>query len=192
MNKTITVYCASSEKIDQKYFNLADNVGRLLAEHSFDIIYGGGRVGMMGRVADAAKKANGIVKGVIPDFMISLELAHEGLDELHVVEDMHKRQFKMMTDTDYILVLPGGCGTILEFIEAITWKRLGLIHKPVIILNIDGYYDELLAMLEKTISSRFMPPAMRCAWIEAKSVEKAMEIFNKGFDESESDRKIQY
>ena len=153
---SVCVYSASSTKIDAVYFQAADTLGRLLAEHRIRLINGAGSIGLMRSVADAVLKNGGEVTGVIPRFMVEQNWHHTGLTELIEVESMHERKRKMADLSDGIIALPGGCGTLEELLEIITWKQLGLYLNPIVILNINGFFDPLLEMLEKAIDENFM------------------------------------
>ena len=133
INNRVCVFCASSSDVDPFYLDEAERLGKELAESGREIIYGGGNIGLMGRLADGSLKNGGYVIGVIPTFLDSLELGHTGCQELIQVEDMHTREKRMITDSDCIVTLPGGCGTFEELLQAVTWKRLGLIISPIII-----------------------------------------------------------
>jgi len=136
-----------------------------------EIVYGGGSTGLMGKLADGAIAEKGHVIGIIPQFMQNLEWGHKGISILEEVEDMHTRKFLMMKKSDGIVALPGGCGTLEELLEAITWKRLGLAHQPIVIANIDGFYDDLIAMLNKTVNEQFMRKEHLKMWHVVHSVE---------------------
>ncbi len=177
--KKVAVYCASSQKIDNLYLEEAARLGKLLSEKDFGIVYGGGKVGLMGTVADAAMKAGGHVSGVIPEFMINLELAHKSISELNIVEDMHTRQKMMLEKSDYIIALPGGSGTFMEFFEAVSWKRLGLIVSPIILLNINGYYDNMIAMLNRAVDDKFMAGDYSRLWNVFSSVSEAVDFLTE-------------
>ena len=152
---SVCVYSASSTKIDAVYFQAADTLGYLLAEHRIRLINGAGSIGLMRSVADAVLKNGGEVTGVIPRFMVEQNWHHTGLTELIEVESMHERKRKMADLSDGIIALPGGCGTLEELLEIITWKQLGLYLNPIVILNINGFFDPLLEMLEKAIDDGF-------------------------------------
>ena len=152
---SVCVYSASSTKIDAVYFQAADTLGRLLAEHRIRLINGAGSIGLMRSMADAVLKNGGEVTGVIPRFMVEQNWHHTGLTELIEVESMHERKRKMADLSDGIIALPGGCGTLEELLEIITWKQLGLYLNPIVILNINGFFDPLLEMLEKAIDENF-------------------------------------
>lgn len=137
---SVCVYSASSTKIDAVYFQAADTLGYLLAEHRIRLINGAGSIGLMCSVADAVLKNGGEVTGVIPRFMVEQNWHHTGLTELIEVESMHERKRKMADLSDGIIALPGGCGTLEELLEIITWKQLGLYLNPIVILNINGFF----------------------------------------------------
>lgn len=152
----VCVYCASSTKIDPKYFDATRIIANQLVDHNIKVIYGGGSVGLMGTLADTILERDGAIKGIIPEFMKNVEWDHKGVSEMEIVNTMHERKNNFLINTDAIITLPGGCGTFEELLEAITLKRLGIIAIPIIIVNIDGYYDPLLEMLNKAISEQFM------------------------------------
>ena len=141
---SVCVYSASSTKIDAVYFQAAETLGRLLAEHRIRLINGAGSIGLMCSVADAVLKNGGEVTGVIPRFMVEQNWHHTGLTELIEVGSMHERKQKMANLSDGIIALPGGCGTLEELLEIITWKQLGLYLNPIIILNTNRFFDPLL------------------------------------------------
>ena len=153
---SICVFCSASSKVAREYQNLAVEVGAYIARNSCRTVYGGSRAGLMGLVADSALKHGGEVAGVIPDFLIKNEIAHDQLTELYVTKTMHERQMKMAELADIFLVLPGGLGTMAEFFEVITWKVLGIHSKPVYVLNAHGYWDEMLDMIKKAQNENFM------------------------------------
>ncbi len=156
MITSLTVYAASSMQVSQLYFDAAQRMGRILADNNIRLVYGAGKVGLMGAIADAVLQNNGCVTGVIPQFMVEQGWCHQGLDELVVVDSMHERKARICELGDAMLALPGGLGTFEELLECLTWKQLGLHTKPVVILNTDGYYDDLLLCFRKMVSERFM------------------------------------
>lgn len=174
--RTVCVYCASSDQCRPIFLESAFKLGGLLAKEQIDIVYGGGSTGLMGRLADGAIAGNGHVRGIIPQFMQNLEWGHKGITILEEVEDMHTRKFLMMRKSDGIVALPGGCGTLEELLEAITWKRLGLAHQPIVIVNIDGFYDPLIAMLQSTVDEQFMRPEHLNMWHVVNTVEEVLPI----------------
>lgn len=152
----ITVFCGSSYGKNEVYKTTAYELGKRLAENGINLIYGGASVGLMGTVADGALQNGGRAIGVLPRFLSDRELAHKDLTELIVVETMHERKYRMSELCDGVIAMPGGFGTIEELFEMLTWAQLGLHHKPVGILNIDGFYDELLMFVETMIEKGFL------------------------------------
>lgn len=178
MNKiaSVCVYSASSTKIDPVYFDTAHKLGTLLGQQHIRLINGAGNMGLMSAVSDAALAAGGEVTGVIPRFMVEQGWHHTGLTRLVEVESMHERK-KMMADlSDAVIALPGGCGTLEELLEIITWKQLGLYLNPVVILNVRGYFDPLLAMLQRAVEENFMRTQHGSIWHVAKTVQEAVEL----------------
>ncbi|KOP38458.1 TIGR00730 family Rossman fold protein [Flavobacterium sp. WLB] len=146
--KKITVFCGSSFGTEEIYKEQAELLGKTLAKQNIGLVYGGANVGLMGAVADGALSENGTVIGVLPNFLRSKEIAHKGLTELILVESMHERKTKMNDLCDGVIALPGGFGTLEELFEMLTWAQLGLHKKPIAILNINGFYDSLLELLQ--------------------------------------------
>lgn len=178
MNKiaSVCVYSASSTKIDPVYFDTAYELGTLLGQQHIRLINGAGNMGLMSAVSDAALAAGGEVTGVILRFMVEQGWHHTGLTRLVEVESMHERK-KMMADlSDAVIALPGGCGTLEELLEIITWKQLGLYLNPVVILNVKGYFDPLLAMLQRAVEENFMRTQHGSIWHVAKTVREAVEL----------------
>lgn len=157
--KRIAVYCGSASPADTRYVALAADVGRQLAERGIGVVYGGGRLGLMGAVADAAMAAGGEVIGVIPEALVGAEVAHTGLTRLEVVPGMHARKQAFVDLSDGFLTLPGGVGTMDELWEAISWAQLGYHAKPVGVLNAFGFYDHLLAFNRHMIETGFIRQA---------------------------------
>ncbi|WP_404421130.1 TIGR00730 family Rossman fold protein [Nibricoccus sp. IMCC34717] len=153
--KTLCVYCASSDRIDPAYHRLAAETGAALASAGWGLVYGGGNTGMMGAVAREAKANGARVTGVIPQFMIARELAYKGADELITVETMRERRRVMEERADAFLALPGGWGTLEELIEILVLRQLDKLHKPVVILNHEGFYDDLLRFFRRMVAERF-------------------------------------
>jgi uncharacterized protein (TIGR00730 family) len=162
--RSVCVYCASSRACDEAFHDVARALGRLLATAGCTVIYGGGRSGSMGALADAALAAGGRIVGVIPRFMVDLEWGHDDLTELHVVEDMRTRKHEMLTRATAVVALAGGTGTLEELFEAITLKRLGLFLGPIVIVNTRGYYDALLAQLSTAVAERFIDARHEAMW----------------------------
>ena len=153
---SVCVYCASATDVAQPYREAAVALGRTLGGQGIDTVYGGGRNGLMGLVADAALAAGGRVVGIIPQSIAALEVGHTELSELVTVETMHQRKLMMAERADAFVVLPGGLGTLDEAMEMLAWKQLGLHDKPMVILNIGGYWDPLLAMLTRAAAENFI------------------------------------
>ncbi|MBG8555698.1 LOG family protein [Hymenobacter guriensis] len=154
--KSIAVYCGANSGSNELFTQQALLMGRTLAERGQTLVYGGGRVGLMGAVADGALRHGGRVIGVIPDFLADKELAHLGLTELHVVKSMHERKLKMAELAEGFVAMPGGFGTLEELFEVLTWGQLGLHRKPVAVLNVAGYYDHLLRALDHMASEELL------------------------------------
>ena len=186
----VCVYCASSRQADDEYYLAATDLGRVFANRDIAITYGGGSVGLMGTIADAAIAAGGRVIGVLPEFMHELEWGHGSLTELVVVPDMHERKRRMIRDVDAIVALPGGCGTLEELLEAITWKRLGLHGKPIVLLNTRDFYAPLVEMLERTIAERFMRPEHAQMWTAVDTVDEVLPAIENAPPWHEAAREI--
>jgi uncharacterized protein (TIGR00730 family) len=173
-SKRICVYCASSVSCDQKYFDAGRQLGEALARMNITLVYGGAQQGVMGAVADGALSAQGKVIGWIPTFM-KTETLHPGLTEVHEVETIHLRKHGMMMNSDGLIALPGGTGTLEELMEAITWKRLELINIPIFIVNLDGFYDPLLALFENMFKERFISRSVEKYWVVVKTIDELIE-----------------
>jgi uncharacterized protein (TIGR00730 family) len=156
MEKTICVYCASSQRCDAVYHAAAHRVGEVLVEHGYSIVYGGGAKGSMGAVADGALARGGKVRGILPRFMQDLEWGHPKLTELNIVEDLRVRKHLMLSQSHGLVALPGGCGTLEELFEALTLKRLGLYLHPIVLLNTRNYFAPLIELLRHAVAERFM------------------------------------
>lgn len=172
--KRICVYCASSDQCDKKYLDAGRQLGEALARLKVTVVYGGAHKGVMGALADGALNAQGKVIGWIPKFMTT-EILHPGLTEVNEVESMHIRKHGMMTNSEGLIALPGGTGTLEELAEAITWKRLQLINIPIFIVNLDGFYDPLLNLFENMFNERFMDREHDQHWIVVRSIDEVIE-----------------
>lgn len=177
--QSVCVYSASSTKIKEEYFQAARELGHLLARRHMRLVNGAGCLGLMCACADACLEQGGQVTGVIPRFMIEQGWHHTGLTELIITEDMHTRKQTMARLADAAIALPGGCGTLEELLEVITWKQLGLYLKPIVILNTEGYYDPLLQMLEKAVDEHFMRPEHQAIWHVANTPEEALDLLER-------------
>lgn len=173
---SVCVYCASSTKIAPVYFEAAATLGRLLGQRRLRLINGAGSIGLMRAVADATLQHGGTATGVIPRFMIEQGWHHSGLTELLEVDSMHERKQLMANLSDAVIALPGGCGTLEELLEIITWKQLGLYLNPIVILNVNHYFDPLLAMFERGVDEMFMRPEHFGMWAVAETPEQAVEL----------------
>lgn len=186
MISKVSVFCASSHKVDQKYFEVAERLAKVLVKNNITIVYGGGAVGLMGRLADVAMQNNGKVIGFIPRFMLDVEWGHKNITELIEVEDMHERKKRLIEDIDAIVILPGGSGTLEETMEVITLKRLGKFTKPIIFINTDGFYDSLFQLFDKMILERFMREEHRQMWVSINQPEELIHAIKSApvWDES--------
>lgn len=162
--RSVCVYCASSQQARPSFVAAATALGREFADRGWETVYGGGRSGLMGALAEGALGAGGRVHGIIPEFMKVREWAHDGVSFLETVPDMHTRKRRMVECADAIVALPGGCGTLEELLEAITWKRLGIHGKPIVIANLEGFYDPLVQQLELCITERMMHARHGTMW----------------------------
>mgnify|MGYP005611266091 FL=1 len=172
----ISVYCASSSKIDSSYMAEARKVGRLLAQAGITLVNGAGNMGLMQASTDGCIEAGGKAIGIIPTFMVKEGWCHQGMTEIIETADMHVRQQKMSEMGDAAIVLPGGCGTLAELFELVTWKQLGLYLKPIVILNTNGYYDALLAQMERSADECFMRKEHLQIWRLAQTAEEAVQL----------------
>ena len=167
--KRICVFAGSSRGAREEYASAAQQLARELVAQGYEVVYGGGKVGMMGVMADAALGAGGKVIGVIPKALLAKEIAHSGLTELRVVDSMHTRKAMMAELSVGFIALPGGLGTMEELFEVLTWSQLGLHAKPCGLLNVSGYFDPLLAFLDSTVSERFVKSEHRALVITSTS-----------------------
>lgn len=168
--QSIVVYCGSNFGNKPVYSETAYQLGEELAKRGIKLIYGGGNMGLMGRVSDGAMDNNGHATGIIPNFLAQLEVANKTLTELHFVETMHERKAKMVSLSDGVIALPGGFGTLDELFEILTWSQLKIFGGPIGLLNINGFYDHLLSYLDKTVEEGFLHPENRSLLIVADNV----------------------
>lgn len=180
MIKTVCVYCASSNQLDDVYIRDAEKLGSLLGQKNIKIINGAGNMGLMRVVSDASLSSGGFVTGIIPRFMVENEWCHRNLTELIRTETMHERKEMMARMSDVAIALPGGCGTFEELLEIITWKQLGLYQKPVIILNTNNYYTPLLDLFRHAVDEKFMREEHLQLWHVAETPEEVMKIIDRG------------
>lgn len=174
MVRNVAVYAASSTQVDEAFFEAARALGRELAAHGITLINGAGNMGLMQASADACMQAGGEAVGIIPRFMIEQNWHHTGMTRLIETPDMHSRKQAMAQMSDGCVALPGGCGTLEELLEVITWKQLGLYLNPIVILNVKGYYDPLIAMLEQAAEHHFMRKEHLKIWSVAQTAEEAV------------------
>lgn len=173
--KSITVFCGSSFGSDELYKEQATLLGQTLAKQNIQLIYGGANVGLMGAVADGVLQEGGKAIGVLPHFLQSKEIAHQDLTELILVETMHERKTKMNDLCDGVIVLPGGYGTLEEFFEMITWAQLGLHKKPIAILNINGFYDDLIKLVQTMVDKGFLKQINQEMLLVSDSIDELLE-----------------
>lgn len=174
--KSICVYCASSSKVDACYSEAAHTLGTLIGRNGHSLITGGGNQGLMRSIEDGTLASGGKAIGVIPQFMVDEGWHYPALSELRITKDMHERKQTMAKLSDAVIALPGGCGTMEELCEIITWKQLGLYFNPVVILNINGYYDHLIKQLEHAIEEHFMGKIHGALWQVATTPAEALQI----------------
>lgn len=175
----VCVFCGSNRGIRTEYAAAAERLGRLLAEGGVTLVYGGGRVGLMGVLADAVLAGRGQVIGVIPRALDTIELAHAGLSEMHVVQTMHERKALMADLADGFIALPGGLGTFDETFEIVTWAQLGIHRKPCGLLNVGGYFDKLIAFLDHTVEEQFIKAEHRDLVLIETDPERLLERMSR-------------
>lgn len=172
----ITVYAASSGQVDPCYQEAAAELGRIMARRHHTLVNGAGRTGLMAATANALLAEGGRAIGIIPQFMIDQQWQHTGMTQLIVTPDMHERKERMAQTGDACIACPGGVGTLEELLEIITWKQLGLYLKPIVILNVNGYFDPLLQQLERCVEGHFMRPQHRGCWCVASDAAHAVRL----------------
>ena len=173
--KSIAVFCASSEGNDEKIYTESYRLGKVLAQKNIQLIFGGSKLGLMGQVAAGALQNGGEVIGVIPDFLKTKEVVHTGLTELITTKDMHERKLKMHELSDGFIALPGGFGTFEELFEIVTWGQLGLHQNPIGLLNINGFYDDLIAMLKTMVRKGLLRKENFDLLLIAENIEELLE-----------------
>lgn len=176
MSKKICVYCSSSDTIDQKYFVVAEKLGEALAKQGATLVYGGGNVGLMGKIALSVQACGGKVIGIIPKRLVEREVAYRSCDELIITKTMRERKALMDEKSDAFITLPGGFGTLDEVMEAITIRQLGFHQKPIVFLNTDGFYNHLLTFFEQLYIQGFAGRQMTKHYQVALSVEEAVQF----------------
>lgn len=188
--KGVAVYCASSSLIDPLYVNAARELGEAIAREGYDVVCGGGRAGLMAAVIEGALEAGGEAIGVLPAFMIERGWHHPRASRVIETDSMHSRKQTMASLSRAAIALPGGCGTFEELLEIITWRQLGLFSGHVIIYNVNGYYDPLIAMLNRSVEQHFMNPDHARLWNVVTSAEQALAIVRQSVVEREFTQKI--
>lgn len=173
--RALCVYCGASERGDPRHLAAATALGRAAAARKVGIVFGGGHVGLMGAVADGALAAGGRVTGIIPKILVARESGHRGVTEMIVVDSMHTRKQRMFELSDAFCILPGGLGTLDEAFEIITWKQLGLHDKPVVLLNLDGYWDPLVDLLDHLVAARYARPRHTRLWQVVTGIEDVFD-----------------
>jgi len=184
--KRLAVYCGSAMGSDPHFADIARTLGHRMAERGIGLVYGGGRLGLMGVVADAVMEAGGEAHGVIPQALVDLEVAHTGLTELHFVANMHERKAKMTDLCDAFVAIPGGIGTLDELFEAWSWNALGYHAKPFALLNVDGFWDGMISFLDHVTASGFMSPARRGQLLVAESIDQAIDMLTAAIGKAEA------
>ncbi|HVZ01962.1 MAG TPA: TIGR00730 family Rossman fold protein [Dongiaceae bacterium] len=177
--KSLCVYCGSARGASPRYVAAARELGESMAERGIRLVYGGARIGMMGEVADAVMKNGGEVVGVIPEHLQSTEVGHSGITELKVVESMHVRKKLMFDLSDAFAVLPGGFGTLDELFEIITWRMLSLHAKPIVVINVDGYWDPFQALVDHMIDKGFARESTRQYFSVVNSVGRVFDLLEE-------------
>jgi uncharacterized protein (TIGR00730 family) len=176
--RSVCVFCGSSTGSNAAYTEAARSLGRTLAEADIRLVFGGGHVGLMGEVSNAALAAGGDVIGVIPKFLVERELAHEGLSDLRIVGSMHERKALMSDLSEAFIALPGGAGTLEEFSEVLTWAQLGEHQKPCGLLNVAGYYDPLLTVFDRMVEAGFLSESNRALLLVESKAERLLRRFD--------------
>lgn len=174
--KNVCVFCGGSNGVDEKYIQAARDTGRLIAGENWGVVYGGGRAGLMGVVADHALQAGGRVVGIIPRHLQEREIAHMNLTELHLTDTMHERQLRMAELSDAFIVLPGGLGTLAEFFEIVTWKQLGLHAKPIILVNTDEYWNSLIQTIITIKDEKFLYQRDVDLFVIVNSAQEVLDV----------------
>lgn len=181
---TVCAYLGSSSRCDEIHKTTARNFGQMLARAGIQLVYGGGRVGLMGILADSVLDAGGKAIGIIPEHISKREIQHNDLTELHVVDSMHIRKQMMVDKSDAFVVLPGGIGTLDELCEVMTWRQLGIHDKPIIIVNSQGYWTPFIQMIDNVIAARFMRDEDRRLFTEVATIEEALKALTEAPSET--------
>ncbi len=177
--QSLSIFCGSSPGKDESYIKVAYALGSFLAQSNISIIYGGAKIGLMGAVADGVIFSGGNITGVIPDFLMNKEIAHQQLTELIIVKSMHERKMVMFEKSDGAIILPGGFGTLDEMFELLTWGQLGLHKKPIGILNINGYYDLLISFIENMVKQNLLRKANQDMLLVSHDPDELIQMMKK-------------
>lgn len=188
--KTVCVYCASSSKVDKVYIDAAYSLGKMFVENGIRCVFGAGKTGLMGALARGVMDHNGEIIGVIPEFMVEEGWGNDELTQMEITPSMHSRKEIMAQLSDATIAMPGGCGTLEELMEIITWKQLGLFSGTIIILNINNYYSPLIEMLERAVEENFMREEHRAIWQVATTPREAIKLLSEEMVWREDARKI--
>ncbi len=179
IHQRVSVFCASSNKVDKIYFDAARKLGLVLAEHGIAANYGGGGVGLMGTLADTMMEAGGSIRGIIPEFMVDQGWNHPLVKDMLIVKDMHERKKKLTENIDAFIALPGGVGTLEELLEMMTHKQLGQLLAPIIIINTNQFFDPFLEMLRKMVEERFMREVHQDIWQVIEDPNDVIKAINR-------------
>lgn len=163
-NKRATVFCASSKKIDKVFYEATREIARILVENNYTVIYGGGAIGLMGELSKTVLELGGNIEGVIPEFMYKLEWGNPNVKVMTITKDLHERKKLLIKNTDVVIALPGGSGTLEELVEVISLKRLGIFLKPIIIVNTKNFYDPLIELFKNMVTEKFLNPHHLNMW----------------------------
>ena len=183
--KRLAVYCGSSPGADPAFADAARALGTEMGRRGIGLVYGGGRLGLMGIIADSVLEAGGEAHGVIPQALVDIEVAHSGLTELHIVTTMHERKAKMTDLTDAFVALPGGIGTLDELFEAWSWNALGYHAKPFALLNVAGFWDNLVELMDHVMAGGFISPARRAQLLVADNIDEAIDLLDAAIGAAE-------
>ena len=184
--KKICVFTGAASGINSLYKDAAYQMGLMLGSRGFGLVYGGGKLGLMGAVADGMLAANGRVTGIIPKFLDNVEVGHKGVADLHIIDSMHERKAMMYDAADAFIILPGGLGTLDETMEIITWRQLGLHQKPIIIVNLNGYWDSMLIMFQNIIDQGFMHHGHTGHFDQVDDLDSLMDKLDLIFENGEA------
>ncbi len=187
--KSICVYCGSNPGAKPIYVERATELGTRIANEGLRLVYGGGRTGLMGAVADGVLAAGGEVTGVIPQHLVDMEVAHKGVTSLEIVGSMHERKSRMFDLSDAFVALPGGFGTMEEIFEMLTWRQLGIGNKPCAFLDVDGFYAPLIGMIDRMVEERFLHPEQRADLWYGSDIDAMLE-WMRGYEPAQASKWI--